>query len=271
MTQTKIMGILNATPDSYFSKSRCENVELALVYAKQLEAQGADLLDIGGESTRPGSTPVSIEEELNRVIPLIKTLKQYIRIPLSIDTSKPEVALAALEEGASLLNDVSGFSSPNMREIAASHHVDVCAMHAIPWQKHHIDPNVKTYYPDGVITTLLRWFETTVKQLISSGISEKHIILDPGIGFGKTVADNLEILYHLPQLKNFGFPLLLGISRKSFMGKILNLPTSELLPATLTINALAIQAGIDYIRVHDVKEHKEAILLLQKLNNHNLN
>ncbi len=262
MVQTKIMGILNVTPDSYFSKSRCENVEIAIAYAKQLEAQGADLIDIGGESTRPGSSPVSAEEEINRVIPLIKSLKSHIQIPLSIDTTKTEVALAALEEGVSLLNDVSGFSCPKMREIAASFDVDVCAMHAIPWSK---DLNAKTYYEEGVITAILRWFETTVSQLIRSGVSEKHIILDPGIGFGKTVADNLEILYHLPQLKNFGYPLLLGISRKLFMSKILKLPTADLLPATLTINALAIQAEIDYIRVHDVKEHKEAVLLLQHL------
>ncbi|MBA3602534.1 MAG: dihydropteroate synthase [Parachlamydiaceae bacterium] len=267
MAQTKIIGILNATPDSYFANSRCENVEKAVAYAIELETQGADIIDIGGESTRPGSTPVTVEEELTRIIPLIKALKHHISIPLSIDTTKPEVALAALEEGVTLLNDVSGFSSSKMREIAAGYEVDVCAMHAIPWSTDH---NAKTYYPDGVITTLLRWFETTVKQLLSSGISEKHIILDPGIGFGKTVADNLEIIYHLPQLKNFGFPLLLGISRKSFLSKILKLPTAELLPATLTINALAIQAGIDYIRVHDVKEHKEAILLLQKLLDVNL-
>lgn len=259
MTHTKIMGILNATPDSYFATSRRQNIEAALDYAKKLEAQGADLLDIGGESTRPGHTPVPAEEELNRVIPLIKSLKQHLQIPLSIDTSKPEVALAALEAGANLLNDVSGFSSPKMREIAASYNVDVCAMHALPIPE----------YPNGVIPALLRWFELTVEQLIKSGVSENKIILDPGIGFGKTVDDNLEILYHLPQLKNFGFPLLLGISRKSFMGKILNLPTAELLPATLAINTLAIEAGIDYIRVHDVKEHKEAILLLNYLTNIN--
>ncbi len=262
MVRTKIMGILNTTPDSFYFKSRCEGIENALLYAKDLEAKGADILDIGGESTRPGSTAVTMEEELNRTIPLLKELKQHLKIPLSIDTTKPKVALAALEEGVSLLNDVSGFSSPKMREIAASYEIDVCAMHSIPWPK---DQNVNTFYEEGVITALLRWFEITVTQLIQSGVPEKRIILDPGIGFGKTVADNLEILYSLRKLKDFGFPLLLGISRKSFMGKILNLPPAELLPATLTMNALAIQAEIDYIRVHDVKEHREAVIVLNQL------
>lgn len=260
--QTKIMGILNITPDSFYSESRFENVERAVLHAKALEANGADLIDVGGESTRPGSKCISVKDELNRVIPLLKELKKQVKIPLSIDTSKAEVALAAIEEGASLLNDVSGFFSPQLREVAASYKVDICAMHSIPWPT---DLNAQTYYEEGVITALLRWFETTVTELIRSGIQKERIILDPGIGFGKTVADNLEILYHLPQLKNFGFPLLLGVSRKSFMSKILNLSPTELLPATLALNTFAVQAGIDYMRVHDVKEHKEACVILHKL------
>lgn len=261
MTQTKIMGILNTTPDSFYSASRRggseENLAEACAYGKYLETSGADIIDIGGESTRPGSQPVSSEEELRRVIPVIKELKKTVKTPLSIDTMKPKVAAAAVEAGASLINDVSGFTSPEMREVAASFGVDVCAMYGV------IFP-----IPQNEVTqTILRWFETTVKALIQSGVKEERIILDPGIGFcgGNTVPANLEILNNLPKLLAFGFPLLLGISRKSFMGRILNLPPSDLLPATLVMNTLAIEAGVHYIRVHDVKEHKEAAVLVHEL------
>jgi dihydropteroate synthase len=235
----------------------------ACAYGKFLEASGADFIDIGGESTRPGANPISLEDELQRVIPVIKKLKNVLKIPLSIDTMKPEVAAAAIEAGVTFINDVSGFISPDMRALAASFDVHVCAVHRAPLlPKNHAMPQ------ERVVQSILRWFEEIVTELIQSGVKEKFIILDPGIGFGgKTVADNLEILQNLSQLKAFGFPLLLGISRKSFMGRILDLPPSELLPATLAMNSLAIEAGVDYIRVHDVKEHKEAAILIHKLYN----
>lgn len=260
------MGILNATPDSFYAESRCcssdQDFTLAITCAKYLEANGADLIDIGGESTRPGALPVTLSEELQRVIPLIQAIKPHVNIPISIDTMKAEVAKAAVDAGASLINDVSGLNCPKMREVAASLNVPVCAVHAEP---HQSPASLRSFYNGQVTDVILKWFDQTMNELTKSGIAEKNIILDPGIGFGKTVADNLEILHNLRKLKAFGAPLLLGISRKSFMGKILNLPPSELLPVTLTINSLAIEAGVDYIRVHDVKEHKEAVLVLSEL------
>lgn len=266
MLSTKIMGILNATPDSFYPESRyCsfdEDYTLAITCAKDLESQGANYIDIGGESTRPGAIPVPEDEELRRVVPLIKALKPEVNVPISIDTMKPKVARAAIEAGAELINDVSGFSSPEMREIAASHNIPICAVHMRP------QPGCfkgRTFYEEGVINAITKWFDKTLDLLINSGVSEKNIIIDPGIGFGKTVADNFEILQNLNKLIALRFPLLIGISRKSFMGKTLDLPPSKLLPATIALNTLAIQAGVDYIRVHDVKEHKESILVLNQL------
>lgn len=263
MVRTKIIGILNATPDSFYALSRCDGHEgarsEAIAYAKRLQAGGADLIDIGGESTRPGASPVPLEVEFQRVVPLIKELRSHITIPLSIDTMKPEIAIAALEAGASFINN-TGLNSVEMFEVAASFEVPICVMHNRPQPLNYQE---KTFYEEGAAEAILRWFELTVTKLISAGVKEQKIILDPGIGFGKTVADNFEILHNLPKLQAFGFPLLLGISRKSFLGKTLNLPSPMLLPATLALNARAIEYGIDYIRVHDVKEHKEVALVLE--------
>lgn len=190
MIQTKIMGILNATPDSLYSGSKRGEAENTLAancsYGKYLETSGADLIDIGGESTRPGARSIPLEEELERVIPLIKELKNSLKIPLSIDTMKPEVAVAAIEAGVSFINDVSGFASPNMREVAANFGVHVCAVH-----KPSILENPRNLQGE-VVESILRWFEETVRALTQSGVKEKCIILDPGIGSwgGKTVADN---------------------------------------------------------------------------------
>jgi len=261
---TKIMGILNVTPDSAYSGSRFYALDSAIAQGILLAQQGADILDIGGESTRPGATPVTLDEELNRVIPVITQLKTKISIPISIDTTKPEVAEHAIAAGATLINDVSGFRDPLMIKLAAQTNSDICVM--------HMQGNPETMqnmpsYPRGIITELLNWFEQKIEILLRHGISKNKIILDPGIGFGKTVADNLEILHNLPQFKELGFPVLLGLSRKSFMGKILGVSNNELLSATLAMNTIAIWSGVDYIRVHDVKEHKEASTVLTQLLN----
>lgn len=263
--KTKIMGILNVTPDSFYAESCYDTCDLATAksHALHLVAHGAEIIDIGGESTRPGGMRVSLKEELKRVIPIIKELRTCLSLPISIDTMKAEVAIAAIEAGASLINDVSGFCSLKMREAAAHFQTNVCTVHRKKHPSHLILKG--TLYPEGIIPTLLKWFDASVRKLLRSGIREQNIILDPGIGFGKTVADNFEILNNLSTLKAFGFPILLGISRKSFMSKILNLPPHELLPGTLALNSLAIRAGVDYIRVHDVKEHHEAALLINQL------
>lgn len=253
------MGILNVTPDSFFDQGRFYALEDAIQHGKEMCEQGADLIDIGGESTRPGAPIVDEKEELKRVIPVIKALHSVLQIPISIDTRKPIVAVAAVEAGASMINDVSGFRDPAMQEIAASADVDICVMHmqGTP-QTMQKDPK----YPEGVVPHIMNWFECQVELLIKRGVKEKHLILDPGVGFGKTVKDNLEIIQNLSTFKSLGFPILVGISRKWFIGKILNMKTSELLGATLAFNAGLLMQGVDMIRVHDVKEHRNLMKLL---------
>lgn len=252
------MGIINATPDSFYAASRIENLEKAVEMGRKMVMQGADILDIGGESTRPGADPVPEEEELERVIPLISCLK-HLNIPLSIDTIKPKVAARAIENGVTLINDVSGFSSSEMCEVAASTRAHLCIVHmqGTPQNMQH-----SPEYSEGVVHALLKWFEKKLNSLKNVGIDEKNIIIDPGIGFGKTVQHNIEIIQNLHKFKCFGLPVLLGVSRKSFMTKILNKPASELLSTTLAVNTMAILAEVDIIRVHDVQEHRDIIDLL---------
>jgi dihydropteroate synthase len=221
--------------------------------------QGADIIDIGGESTRPNAPPVSEEEELRRVIPLIQELSRLQPLPISIDTMKPVVAEKALAAGASIINDVSGFRDPAMRELAASSNAQICVMHMLGTPVNMQD---SPFYIEGITSALLVWFESTIESLTHAGVKKEQIILDPGIGFGKTVAHNLEIIHNLRKFKAIGFPLLLGVSRKSFIQKILGQKTDEVLPATLAVNTLAITSGVDYIRVHDVKEHRQVIKIL---------
>ena len=256
-----IMGILNVTPDSFYEKSRCECPEKAFRAAKKMIKDGADIIDIGGESSRPGASPVNETEEIKRVIPVIKEIrKQNKKIHISIDTVKPGVAKLALKYGATMLNDISGFDNEKMIEIAKSYSCDLCVM--------HMQNNPKTmqqnpYYEKGVVSELLYFFEKKVKNLLKNKIDESKIIIDPGIGFGKTVSDNIQILKNIKIFKALGFRLLVGISRKSFMGKILNKPPSKLLLPTLFINSILIKEGIDILRVHDVPQHKEMAKLFK--------
>jgi dihydropteroate synthase len=256
---TKLMAIINATPDSFHTASRAATIDHAISMAKKFVADGADILDVGGESSRPGSSPVSEAEEFDRVIPVIQALKGQVNVPISIDTVKPAVAKAAVQAGATLLNDISGFGDPKMIDVAIEYDMDMCVMHMLgmPKTMQH-DPQ----YPLGVITELQNWFEQRIESLIKRGVNPKRIILDPGIGFGKTVAHNLEILHNLPRLKALGFPVLFGASRKSFLTRILAKPPEVLLSATLAVNAIAVASGADIIRVHDVKEHRDLIDVL---------
>jgi dihydropteroate synthase len=260
--RTQLMGILNVTPDSCFDQGRWFEHSTAIQRGIQIWHEGADWLDIGGESTRPGASPVSDKEELNRVLPVIRSLKQEISIPISIDTMKAKVAEAAIEAGASLINDVSGFRDPAMRQVAANSQLPICVMHM------HENPTSmqnNPHYPQGIIPFLIDWFTERIDLLLASGIQEKHIILDPGIGFGKTVADNVEIVQNLHKIKGLGFPVLIGLSRKSFLGKIINKNYPDLLPVSLAVNTLAIQAHVDMIRVHDIGEHRDIIDLMSYL------
>ena len=255
MPKTQLMGILNATPDSFYDQSRFFDLEAAIQRGVQISHEGADLIDIGGESTRPGATPVSLEEELRRVIPLIKELKSRVHIPLSIDTLKPQVALQALQAGADWINDVSGFRDCMMREIAGSSGARLCVMHM---QGTPETMQLNPQYSTSIIDHIKTWFSNTLEKL-----KEEKIVLDPGIGFGKTVAHNLEIIHNLPELKRLGFPILIGVSRKSFMSKILNKPANELLAATLAINSIAVLSQVDFIRVHDIQAHRDVIDIIE--------
>jgi len=259
---TQIMGILNVTPDSFADQGRWFDHAAAIQKGITLAQEGADWIDIGGESTRPQATPVDAAEELRRVIPVICALKQHTKIPLSIDTMKGEVAQAALEAGVSFINDVSGFRDPLMRQVAIQANVPICLMHM-----HQTPQTMQTeipHYPQGIVSFLCEWFQRQVELLLAEGIREKNIILDPGIGFGKTVAHNVEIIQNLRKIKALGFPVLIGLSRKSFLGKMTGLPVTDLLPATLTMNTLATCAQVDIIRVHDVAEHRQMVNCLRQ-------
>lgn len=250
------MGILNVTPDSFFEKSRFSTTEKAIEGGLALCKQGADIIDIGGESSRPGAAPVSEQEELARVIPVIEALRSVSAIPLSIDTTKAAVAAAAIKAGATFINDISGFRDPAMQDIAAQGDADICIMHM---QGTPRTMQINPSYPEGVVKEIINWFECQIELLVKRGVPEGRIVLDPGVGFGKSVHDNLAIVRNIAAFRKLGFPLLVGISRKSFMSKILGKTPDQLLAATLGLNALLIQQGVNMIRVHDVQEHRDMI------------
>jgi dihydropteroate synthase len=256
-----LIGILNATPDSFYSAH--SSLERAIERGVRIAQEGADIIDIGGESTRPDSLEVSEEEELRRVLPLIEALTALVSIPLSIDTRKAKVAKQALAKGAKLINDITGFCDPSMQELAAASDADICLMHmhGSP-QTMQIDP----HYPEGVVEHIMHFFERRIKELIHKGVKESRIILDPGIGFGKTVEHNFLILQSIDQFKSFGLRVLIGASRKWFIRKILNKPIEDTLAATLAVHSYCLFKGADVIRVHDVQEHRDAIDLIFHLN-----
>lgn len=256
MAKTQLMAILNITPDSFYEGSRAYHMEEVLLKALRLQEEGADIIDIGGESTRPNSPAVPESEEIKRVIPAIKEIKKILSIPISIDTMKPNVARAAVDAGASLINDITGFSQPEMVRLAKETNLDICVMHM---QGTPQTMQKNPCYEEGVIPHLTQWFKEKTHFLISQGIAPEKIILDPGIGFGKTIADNLEIIQNLSLFKKLGFRVLLGTSRKWYIGQILKKKTEELLEGTLAANAMAMVNDVDIIRVHDVKEHRSLI------------
>lgn len=245
-----IMGILNVTPDSFSDGGRYHSPEEAVSRAEAMAGEGADLIDIGGESSRPGSEPVSAAEEIRRVLPVIERMAGRISVPISIDTTKSEVAKAALSAGARLVNDISGLrSDPAMAPLVAREGVPVVMMHMKGTPK---DMQLQPEYRD-VIGEIRGYFVERVKFARNQGIREDQIILDPGIGFGKTVDHNLEILARLGEFRSLGYPLLVGPSRKSFIGNILGLPVEERLEGTLGAAAAAILQGASILRVHDVR------------------
>ncbi|MDQ0347239.1 dihydropteroate synthase [Ancylobacter vacuolatus] len=246
--RTLVMGILNVTPDSFSDGGRSAMLDDALANAHRLVAEGADILDIGGESTRPGHTPVPAEEELRRVLPAVEALAG-LPVPLSVDTQKAVVAEAALKAGACIVNDIWGLmGDPEMARVAAAYDAGVVAMH----NRANVDPAV------DIVADILGFFEQALERAARAGIRPERIALDPGIGFGKTFEQNLKALASLETFARLGFPILLGTSRKSLIGKVIETTPAERLPGTIASNVLGIMAGCAIIRVHDVAAHVQA-------------
>ena len=242
--KTLIMGILNVTPDSFSDGGNYNEVETAVRHAKEMASSGADIIDIGGESTRPGFAKVSVEEELERVIPIIQAVSREVKLPISIDTYKAEVAKQAIEAGAHIINDVWGAKAePKIAEVAAHYNVPIILMHN----------RDNTNYRNLMADMIADLYES-VKIAKDAGVRDENIILDPGIGFAKTPEQNLEAMRNLEQLNVLGYPVLLATSRKSFIGHVLDLPVEERVEGTGASICLGIEKGCEMIRVHDVKE-----------------
>lgn len=243
--KTLIMGILNVTPDSFSDGGNYTHIEKAVHHALEMVEQGADIIDVGGESTRPGYVQISVEEEINRVVPVIQALTKSVHVPISIDTYKAEVAKQAILAGAHIINDIWGAKAdPNMAAVAAELQVPIVLMH------NRNDRNYSDFFIRDVFNDL---FESIalVKQ---AGVKDDMIILDPGIGFARDLEENLETMRNLDKIVSLGYPVLLGTSRKSLIGNVMNLPTSERMEGTGATVCYGIQKGCQIVRVHDVKE-----------------
>ncbi len=251
----RVMGIVNVTPDSFSDGGRFLNADAAIAHARQLADQGAEILDIGGESTRPGAEPVAVDEELRRVVPVFEGIAG-ISAELSIDSSKAPVARAAIERGATIVNDVSALrADPAMAGLLAETGAACCLMHMLG------EPRTMQRDPryEDVVDEVKAFLEERLSFAVREGVREERILLDPGIGFGKTAAHNLTLLRRLAELTSLGRPLVVGTSRKSFLGRILADDASERLPGTIATNVLALERGASIFRVHDVAPVRAAL------------
>ncbi|NLI90647.1 MAG: dihydropteroate synthase [Peptococcaceae bacterium] len=253
--KTLIMGILNVTPDSFSDGGKFALLENALTQAAKLIEEGADILDIGAESSRPGYIPVSAEEEWSRLEPVLKELIPACKIPISVDTQKAEIAEKALLLGAHIVNDIWGLQKdPKMIKVVAGTGASIIIMH-----------NKENTRYENIMGEVLSFLEQSIESALQHGVEEDHIVIDPGIGFGKTPEQNMEVISRLDELKVLGFPILLGVSRKSVIGKTLNLPVHERLEPTIALGALGVTSGADILRVHDVYENKKAVLMVDQI------
>lgn len=242
--KTLIMGILNVTPDSFSDGGKYNHIERAIQHAKQMVEDGADIIDIGGESTRPGHKMITVEEEIERVVPVIAAISKEVEVPLSIDTYKSVVAKEALKAGAHMINDIWGAKyDPEIANVSASYHAPIILMH-------NRDNLEYTHFYRDVVNDLFESIQIAKK----AGVRDDHIILDPGIGFAKDLALNIEMMRHLDKLVEIGYPVLLGTSKKSLIGQALNLPVGERAEGTAATVCYGIQKGCQIVRVHDVKE-----------------
>lgn len=257
----KIMGIINVTPDSFYDGGKYSNsVNEAIEHSMGLIEEGADILDIGGESSRPGATPVSESEEIDRIVPVIEGIRKKSEIPISVDTYKSGVAKYALNSGANWINDISGLRFDHeMKEIVKQYNCPVVVMH-MKGNPESMQDN-PTY--EDVIIEILDFFEERINQLNQQNITK--IIIDPGIGFGKTVDHNLKILNQLNKFKKFGLPVLIGASRKSFIGSVLDVNPEKRLIGSLGVLSWSAIGGVDIVRVHDVRESRQTIRMIKSI------
>lgn len=252
-----IMGILNVTPDSFSDGGKWNNIDKALYHTEEMIKDGARIIDIGGESTRPGYQKVSEEEEVERVTPFIQAIRERFDIPVSIDTYKAKVAKAAVEAGAGLINDIWGFlGDKNMAETAAALNVPCCLMH---------NRNLEKNPYDNLMEDVQKDLEHCIDVAVKAGVKKDKIILDPGIGFGKTLEDNLKVMNHLENIQQLGYPVLLGTSRKSMIGLTLELPVEERVEGTIATTVIGVMKGCTFIRVHDVKENYRAMKMTEAI------
>lgn len=253
--KTYIMGILNVTPDSFSDGGKYNEMDAALYHAEEMIRDGADIVDIGGESTRPGHTVITDQEEISRVVPVIEAVKQRFDVPVSIDTYKGAVTEAALKAGADLVNDIWGFKhDKKVAELTARYGAACCLMH----NRH------ETVYQNFMEDMLLDLKEC-VQIAREAGVSDDKIILDPGVGFAKTYEMNLEAIHHVDMLHTLGFPVLLGTSRKSVIGTALDLPSNERVEGTLATTVIGVMKGCAFVRVHDIRENKRAVQMTEAI------
>ena len=250
-----VMGIVNVTPDSFSDGGKFSSTDIAVAHALELITEGADILDIGGESTRPGATPVSLDEELSRVIPVIQALKPLVRIPLSIDTYKPEVMRAAIAAGADVVNDVRALQEDGALEVVANSNAGICLMHmqGTP-QTMQLDP---TY--DNVVMEVKQFLIDRLHAVLAHGIARERVLLDPGFGFGKRTVHNIALIQHLDKFVDLGQPLLVGLSRKAVLGAIVGGDEQQRLHAGIAASVISAMKGAKILRVHDVKATVDAL------------
>lgn len=249
------MGVLNVTPDSFSDGGDFFSADAAVERALAMQAQGAAIIDIGGESTRPGAESVSAEDEIRRVVPVIEALQARLTVPISIDTQKPEVMRAAVAAGAGFINDVSALRAPGALEAAAGCEVPVCLMHM---QGEPRTMQADPHY-DDVVDEVSGFLQQRAAACEQAGIAREHILLDPGFGFGKTLQHNLQLLARLETIGALGFPLVVGLSRKSMIGKLLGLAVGERLAASIALAVMAVERGAALVRAHDVAPTWQAL------------
>lgn len=254
-----VMGILNVTPDSFSDGGKFDQVDSALQHALRLQGEGAEIIDIGGESTRPGAAPVSLDEELQRVIPVIEAIRQHSDIAISIDTSKPQLMQAAILAGAAMVNDVNALNAAGALEICAKNNVPVCLMHK------QGEPETMQNNPQytQVVDEVKAYLQERASICLKAGIDKKNIIVDPGFGFGKSLENNLSLLKEMAQFCTLDYPVLVGVSRKSMFGQLLDRGVDERLTASTTAVAIAYQQGARFFRVHDVAESCDTLRLCE--------